>query len=166
MLPKAAVRTWSSGQGWLDLSDMSSICCCQGRRRWRTQGCPWNSQAGWGEPVGPRDPKLTSLPEKHPASRLSSGLSGFPAPPGPGAHSEKTQWPSPPSAGLPATITPMPFPPGLPHYRRGDGMCGPAQNTCLCVFNCTRHHSHKTGAGDPNAHIGQAACIRAARGHA
>ena len=30
--------------------------------------------------MGPRDPKLTSLPEKHPASRLSSGLSGFPAP--------------------------------------------------------------------------------------
>lgn len=78
--PKVGVRTRSSGQSWLDPSDMNSICCCQGRRRWRTQGCPWSSQAGWGEPMQPRDPKLTSLPEKRPASRLSSGLAGFPAP--------------------------------------------------------------------------------------
>lgn len=31
-------------------------------------GCSWSSQEGWGEPLWPRDPKLTSLPEKCPTS--------------------------------------------------------------------------------------------------
>ena len=44
-------------------------------------------------------------------------------------------------------------------------MRSPALCVCLCVFNRTRHHSRKTGAGDPNAHRGQAAPIRAAGGH-
>lgn len=75
-------------------------------------------------------------------------------------------WPSPPSACLPATnTTPMPFPPGFPHDHLGDRMRGPALYVCLCVSNRTRHYSGKTEAGDPNAHRGPAARVRAAGGH-
>lgn len=112
MLPKAGVRTRGSGQIQLDLSDMNSICCCQGRGRWRTQGCPWSSQESWGEPQRLRDPKLTSLPKKRPTSQLSSGLAGFPAPPGPDAHKrENTQrgLPHPARASRPPTPLRCPF---------------------------------------------------------
>lgn len=44
-------------------------------------------------------------------------------------------------------------------------MRGPALYVCLCVFDRTRHYSGKTEAGDPNAHRGPAARVRAAGGH-
>lgn len=101
-----------------------------GLKETENPGVPCEQSSRLGEPLQPRDLRLTRLSGKFTA-RFSSEAAGFPAPQ---SRSEKTyNMAFPTSTG--ASWQPTLFP---------------------CPFHQAFTHSHKTGVGNSNAHSGQA----------
>ena len=162
------MRAWTSGQTWGGPFQHELDLLMSGLKETENPGVPCEQSSRLGEPLQPRDLRLTRLSGKFTA-RFSSEAAGFPDPQSRHTQARRhTTWPSPHRPG----------PPGNQHCSRAlstrlfsqllwkpnvwpNTLCA-----CLYVYMCTTHRSHKTGAGNSNAHSGQASHVRVLGGNA